>query len=445
MNIRKEAYKTLLRINNEGAYSNLEVKSILRDATIKDEDRRLYLSLVYGTLQNQMGIDYLIKKQIARPLQKIQTEVLMILRIAYYQLYFLDRIPDYAVVNEAVKQTQKIKPKAKGFVNGVLRNQLRSIEKNGRSWDFSDIKNPIEKVATENSVPVWIVKKFFSVFNEDAEKIVQLMNIKPPFTVRTNSLRISPKALQNEFMKINVMTNPGMFTDVALNLEQLEAFHHQIENTEFFKNGLFSIQDQGAMLAVEALGAKENDLILDMCAAPGGKTTYLSQIMDNKGLIVARDIYPNRLQLIKNEADRLGCKNIQVEERDGCVYDSKDLLKYDRILLDAPCSGLGVIRRKPEIRYQITEKKINDLIEIQKKLLQNARKYLKNGGYLLYSTCTINKDENELQIVNFLKQYKNMKIIPIKGVDFHYTNPQMDSCDGFFMCLLKKTAAHKLI
>jgi 16S rRNA (cytosine967-C5)-methyltransferase len=440
MNIRKEAYKTLLRINDEGAYSNLEVKSILRDATIKDEDRRLYLSLVYGTLQNQMCIDHLIKKQVARPLHKIQAEVLMILRIAYYQLYFLDRIPDYAIVNEAVKQTQKIKPKAKGFVNGVLRNQLRSIEENGRSWEFTDIKDPIEKVATENSLPVWIAQKYFDVFAENAKNIVQLMNKKPPFTVRTNSLKISPKALKNEFKQLNVMADVGGFTDQALNLEQLEAFHHQIENTEIFKEGLFSIQDQGAMLAVEALGAQEHEMILDMCAAPGGKTTYLSQIMKNKGTIIARDIYPNRLRLIETEAERLGCKNIQLEEKNGCFYDANDRQKFDRILLDAPCSGLGVIRRKPEIRYQITEKKIIDLIKVQKKLLQNAQKYLKAGGYLLYSTCTINRDENEKQIEDFLEQYKNMKIIPIAGADFHYTSPLMDGCDGFFMCLLKNCA-----
>ncbi|WKY42988.1 16S rRNA (cytosine(967)-C(5))-methyltransferase RsmB [Eubacteriaceae bacterium ES2] len=439
MNIRREAYKTLLRINYEGAYSNLEVKSILRDATIKDEDRRLYLSLVYGTLQNQMGIDHLIKQQIGRPLQKIQTEVLMILRIAYYQLYFLDRIPDYAIVNEAVKQTQKIKPKAKGFVNGVLRNQLRKIEQEGRAWEFLDIKDPLKKISIENSLPFWIVEKFFDVFDKEAENIVKLMNKKPPFTIRSNSFKIGSKALQNEFMQANVLANAGEFTDVALNLEQLEAFHHQIENTEFFKNGLFSIQDQGAMLAVEALGAQENDVILDMCAAPGGKTTYLSQIMNNSGTIIARDIYPNRLKLIENDADRLGCKNIRVEEKDGCLYDANDRQRFDRILLDAPCSGLGVIRRKPEIRYQITENKIIDLIEIQNKLLQNAQKYLKKGGYLLYSTCTINEDENEKQIENFLKQYKNMQIIPFKGIDFHYTNPLMDGCDGFFMCLLKKS------
>ncbi|WKY49231.1 16S rRNA (cytosine(967)-C(5))-methyltransferase RsmB [Eubacteriaceae bacterium ES3] len=439
MNIREKACKTLMRINNEGAYSNLEVKSILKVADIKDEDRRLYLSIVYGTLQNQIGLDYLIQKQINRPLVKIQKEVLTILRIAYYQLYFLDRIPDYAIVNESVLLAQKLKPKAKGFVNGVLRNQLRKIEKEGRDWSFVEIENRIERISTEHSMPLWICQKYIETFAADAENIIKEMSQQPPFTVRCNNLKIKPEQLKQLFNKENIIVKSGCLSHMAFHLEQLDAFHHQIEKTPLYQQGLFSIQDQGAMLTVEALGAQENEIVLDMCAAPGGKTTYLSQIMNNTGKIIARDIYPNRLKLIKAESQRLGCQNIDMEQIDGTQYEGADFEKFDRILLDAPCSGLGVIRRKPEIRYQITKETIKNLIKIQESLLKNAGRYLKKGGFLLYATCTINRDENENQIETFLRQSNNFELVPIDGEKYHHTHPLTDGCDGFFMCLLKKS------
>ncbi len=437
MGIREEIYHSLLRINYKGAYSNLEVKNVSKSH--KDEDRRLYLRVVYGSLQNQMGLDYLIQKQSGRPVKKIQKEVLEILRIAYYQLYFLDRMPAYAIVNESVKLVDKIKPKAKGFVNGVLRNEVRRIEKIGVHWEFPEIKDPLKLISIKYSMPLWIIKKYITVFGlEKTLKIFASSQEEPPFTIRCNTLKISPEELKRQFEILGVGVKEGKYSPLSLHLENLGVFHHRIQESSLYQDGLFAIQDQGAMLAVEALNPQKTDQVLDMCAAPGGKTTYLSQLMENQGHIIARDIYPSRLALIEASTKRMGCTNITIEKKDGLSLAKEDNERFDRILLDAPCSGLGVFRRKAEIRYQIDEKAIQELITLQGHLLENALYALKPGGFLLYATCTINQDENEKQIENLLKKNTNLSIINIHEKPYHYTQPLMDGCDGFFMCLIQK-------
>lgn len=437
MGIREEVYQSLLRINYEGAYSNLEVKNV--SGNHKDADRRLYLRIVYGSLQNQMGLDYLIEKQSGRTTKKIQKEVLEILRIAYYQLYFLDRMPAYAIVNESVKLVEKIKPKAKGFVNGVLRNEVRQIEKEGCQWEFWEIKDPLKQMSIKYSMPSWIIKKYIAVFGPDKTRaIFAASQGEPPFTIRCNTLKISPEDLKIELESLGVDVRQGEYSPASMHLKNLGVFHHRIQDSKLYQEGFFAIQDQGAMLAVEALDPQKNDQVLDICAAPGGKTTYLSQLMANQGKIIARDIYPSRLALIDVLTKRMDFTNIIVEERDGLHVAKEDKERFDRILLDAPCSGLGVFRRKPEIRYQMNEKAIQELIILQENLLENALYSLKTGGFLLYATCTINQDENEKQIEKLFSKNNNLLLMNIHEKPYHYTQPLMDGCDGFFMCLIKK-------
>lgn len=440
MNIRKQALKTLLRVNYEGAYSNLETKRVLSSRDIKPEDGRLYLNIVYGCLQNQGYLDYIIKQQSSKPIKELHKEVSEILRMAIYQIYFLDKIPDYAIVNEAVKLSIEVQPQAKGFVNGVLRSIMRKIETDGKDFNFKNWDNEKEALSIRYSLPLWIIHKCYETYGaEAAEAMIPLLNEKPPFTIRCNTLKTSMEALMDDLEAIGVEPVRGTLSDQAIHITNLGVFENSIEATPLYRNGHFAIQDQATLLTVERLDPKPGDRVLDMCAAPGGKTTYMSQIMENKGLIIGRDIFASRLKLMQEGNNRLGCKNVILEEQDGTVFQEKDKEAFDKILLDAPCSGLGVIRRKPEIRYHITKEDRKALVKLQSDLLDNAAACLKQGGTLLYSTCTVNMDENENQIKKLLEKHPELKVIPDShGNDFTHTSPLMDRCDGFFMCLLRK-------
>nr|WP_320025592.1 16S rRNA (cytosine(967)-C(5))-methyltransferase RsmB [uncultured Acetobacterium sp.] len=440
MNIRKQALETLLKINYDGAYSNLEIKRVLSNHPLKDEDRRLYLNIVYGCLQNQMYLDYIIKQQSSRPVNKLHKEVSEILRIAIYQIYFLDKIPNYAIVNESVNLAAEIQPQAKGFINGVLRNIMRKIEKDGKEFKFENWDNEKEALSIRYSVPLWIVHKYYEIYGvEKAETIIPMLNEKPPFTIRCNTLKTSRDQLILDLKAFGVEALPGTLSPSAIHLTNLGVFENNIENSHLYREGHFMMQDQAAMLTVERLNPQPGHQVLDMCAAPGGKTTYLSQLMNNEGQIIGRDVFASRLNLVKQSMKRLDCTNIELEDQNGCVFLKADEMRYDKILLDAPCTGLGVIRRKPEIKYHSTKEGRKELVKIQANLLENAVRYLKPGGELLYSTCTINKDENENQINKILNKYPDMKIVPDKNSEaYTYTSPLMDGCDSFFMCLLKK-------
>lgn len=441
MNIRHLALDSLLRIDYEGAYSNLETKRTLASKRIKTEDRRLYLNIVYGCLQNRLYLDYLIAQQSSTPLKKLDKSVSEILRIAVYQIYFLDKIPDYAIVNEAVSLAEEVQPKAKGFVNGVLRSLMRKIEEVGKNFKFENWDNEKEALSIRYSVPLWIVYKYFESFGkEKGEEIIKKLNEKPPFTIRCNTLKISRDDLIKELEILGAEPRKGKLSSNAIHLDDLTVFEKGIEESDLYKKGYFLIQDQGGMLIIEALNPKPGEKILDICGAPGGKTTYMSQLMENKGIIIGRDIFQSRLNLMKESNERLGCENISLEKQDGTQLLKEDKAAYDKILLDAPCTGLGVIRRKPEIRYHESKEDRKALVKIQGELLENAGYALKQGGELLYSTCTVNKDENENQIKKFLENHPEFKMIKNKdGKDFTITSPLEDECDSFFFVHLKKS------
>ncbi|MGL4606852.1 MAG: 16S rRNA (cytosine(967)-C(5))-methyltransferase RsmB [Eubacteriaceae bacterium] len=440
MNTRELALKTLMKIDYEGAYSNLETKQTLTKNYLKNDDQRLYLNIVYGCLQNRLFLDYLIIQQSATPIKKINKEVLEILRMSIYQIYFLDKIPDYAIVNEGVKLTIQVLPKAKGFVNGVLRNVMRKIEAQGKSFNFEKWNNEKEALSIRYSVPLWIVYKYYETFGkEKAEKIIPTLNEKPPFTIRCNPLKTTTDELMLALENLGAEPVRGKLSKNAIHLNHVGVFNHRIEESELYKKGYFSMQDQGGMLTVETLNPLPKECILDMCAAPGGKTTYISQLMNNEGEVVGRDIFDQRLKLMENGNKRLGCENVCLEKQDGLISHKKDKERFDKILLDAPCTGLGVLRRKPEIRYMNAKEDRKALVKIQRQLLDTAFEALKQGGELVYSTCTVNQDENEHQIENFLKKYPEMTIIENDMKEkYRVTSPLDDGCDAFFFVHLKK-------
>ena len=431
MNPRVEAIKTLKEIDFGGAFSNLSTREVLSKIPFTNEDRGLYLNLVYGCLQNKIYLDYIIGKVATKPLAKLDKLVLESLRVAVYQIYFLDRIPDYAAVDQSVSFVAKENPKAKGFVNGVLRNILRKKDELGC---IQAMDNEKEVLSLKYSVPLWLVHKYFEAYGgEEGTKIIESMNQTPPLTLRVNTLKNTASDLFDHLEKEGFAPKKGKLSKDAILLGETAGFGGELTKSIGYKKGWFTIQDQGAMTMVEALDPKAGEKVLDMCAAPGGKTTHIAQLMDNQGEIVARDIYTSRLNLIEDTAKRLGVTNIITQAVDGCILDPTEVETYDKILLDAPCSGTGIIRRKPEIRYTGDKKTRKAIRQIQKKLLENGVAMLKKGGTLVYSTCAVDSEENEKMIQWICKEHPELEM-ESQG----YTNPLIDGSDCFFHCVLKK-------
>lgn len=434
MNPREQAVETLLRVNREGAYSNLEIRKVLSRHLFTPADERLYLNIVYGTLQNRLYLDDVLKGYTQNG-RKIDPDVLEILRSALYQLAFLDRIPPYAVVDEAVNLCGRRQPRAKGFVNGVLRAYLRRPVKPA-DFDFNSYDNEKEALSLRYSIPLWIVHKYFEVYGrEEAPEILSCLNDTPPLFIRVNTLKMDRQALTDALAGEGVETQPGTLSPDCLRVIDPRQFAHGIAGSLLYKAGAFTVQDQGAMAVAERLAPRPGESVLDMCAAPGGKTTHLAQLMENRGIIIARDVYANRLELVEAAASRLGAIIIQTECGDGTADIPADHNRYGRILLDAPCSGLGIIRRKPEIRYLGDKTSRKAIRQIQWALLRRAWDYLKPGGTLVYATCTVDPDENERQVQSLLKERENA-VLDAQG--YTYTSPMDDGCDGFFMCGIHK-------
>lgn len=428
MNARNAALKTLVRISDEQAFSNLEVNKSIKNSKVDPKDKNLYITLVYGTLQHLITIDYIISKFLNRKISTLETKILWILRLAVYQILFLDNIKEYAIVNEAVNQSKKINKHSSKFVNAVLRNIIRQ-----KAELLEDIHNN-EDLTIKYSIPQWILDEYKNTFKEDFYKVLERIDDIPELMIR-----VRPENFDQVFSELDKMNaKPRKITDPLLGniliiIDNPKVFENGIQDLDLYKNGLFTIQDKGAMLIGLALNPKENDLVLDLCAAPGGKTTHIAEIMNDKGNIIACDLYLNRLALIRNTADRLKLNNIRTTIQDGTEFNPKFVGKFDKILVDAPCSGLGIIRRKPDIRYNTKKEDLEELNKIQVKILTNAVKYLKKDGLLVYSTCTVSQKENQDVINTILSEYPNeLELLEEQQLSF------LDDSDCFYFAVLKK-------
>ncbi len=433
-NARETALLTLYKIEYEGAYSNIELKKTLSAAKLSQSDAGLVTVLVYGILQREITLEYVIEQYSSIKIKKISKYILIILKIGLYQILYMDKIPESAAVDECVKLAKKYGFKSSGFVNGVLRSFLRNEKK------ISFPTDKIEKAAAENSFPKMLVEEWINRFGYDfACELMKSLNEIAPMCVRVNLLKTDKEKMlaQLENAEAGKISPSAIYTkgfDVGTSSE--------------YKEGLIMPQDEAAMLACEILAPKKGDVVIDLCAAPGGKTTYIAQLMENKGKILAFDIHEHKIQLITENAKRLGIDIISAYEGNSSEYNENYRECADCVLADVPCSGLGIIRKKPEIkkRYQKSE----ELYEIQYKILENAAKYLKIGGSLVYSTCTIETEENEKIISKFLKEhnefetvdissyFKNEKASAKKGYVTLY--PNADGTDGFFIAKLEKGA-----
>lgn len=445
MNSREIILEILLEIENKKSYSNLTINSYLNKYNLK-KDENLIRKIVYGVLENRDYIDYIIRKKSTVRLKKIDSTILMILRIGCYQICFLDNIPDSAAVNESVKLV-KVKKlnKYTGFVNGILRNIARDIDNVMKIEDKTDM----EYLSIKYSHPLWLVEKYINDFGYDFTKdILKANNENPYLNIRVNSLKITRDDLMVKLKKNGFNVEKTKYANFGIIIYN----PRRITELNEYKEGYFTIQDESSMLVAEIMDPSEDSLVLDISAAPGGKTTNMGELMNNTGKIIARDIFSHKLKLIEENAKRLGIDIIKTELYDGLKLDNTLVDKVDYCLVDVPCSALGNIRRSPEIKYFRTMEDIENIIKTQRELLEIASKYLKISGKLIYSTCTINRDENINIIMDFLNDNKNYKLEPIvnenldtelfptvdKGYIEIYSNIQ--KIDGFFIAQLVKIA-----
>ena len=431
---RELALKILYKIDKEQAYSNIVLNEVIKQnrQNLNEKDIGLISEIVYGVTTWRLTLDEIIKKYSKIKLKKISPWILNILRMGIYQIIFLDKIPKSAAVNESVNLAKRYgHASSSNFVNAIL----RKVEKT----DFEElfqIENNIERISKTTSMPEWIIKELLKNNNiEEVEQICKNSNLKPQVTIRINKLKTNKEELMAKLKKQNIECE-----DINVNEKLTEDFLiinkiKNIENLDLFKNGYFTVQDISAGLTAKILNPKPNEVVLDACSAPGGKTTYMAELMKNKGTIEAWDIHQHRTKLVEQNAKRLGINIIKTQVKDASIYDENLNEKFDKILLDVPCLGIGVIKRKPDIKWQREIEDIEEITKIQKLILEKCSKYLKHGGELVYSTCSILKEENEDIISGFLKENKNFDIAQNTSINIIPDK----NMDGFFICkLLKK-------
>lgn len=439
-NSRKTALKILLKIEQDNAYSNIVLNTCIKEDSLEGRDASFCSALVYGVLERKILLDYIIRQFTNIRLKKIEAPVLNILRMSVLQLAFMDKVPESAAVNESVKLAKSIRlNKASGFINGVLRSFVRAKCK----YKLPDIKaDKIMYYSVMYSVPKEIVSLWINSYGEECTvKIMESLTGRPPIAIRVNTLKTTPQELKNQFEDIGI-TAEYSGVENALFLNGTGA----IENTPQYRNGLFHVQDIASQLCCSLLEPELGMSVYDFCSAPGGKAFTIAQLMEGKGVVTACDMYEHKVKLIKNGAYRLGIKNINAVVRNALSHDKLPLA--DRVLCDVPCSGLGIIRRKPEIKYK-EDLGLNSLPDIQYDILCNCAKYVKKGGRLIYSTCTLNSSENEENVKKFLSEhleFKPLKIIlkddiinKISIMDNAVTLiPDKNGSDGFFVSLFER-------
>ncbi len=421
-NNRKTAYQTLLDMETKKAYSNIALNHHI--IVGRPTSPAFVRELVYGVTENRILLDYIIDQLVPTGVKKVRTPDLIILRMGIYQLGYMNGVPEYAAVNESVNLAKKYCHGRKGFINGVLRSYIK---------DKYTIKLPertedeIGFLSVKYSYEPWIIELWLEQFDVDfVEELLKAGNETPPVTIRMNWLKTMKKDLMRRLEEKGFSVEEGKLCRNAINVKG-----SGLLDNEIYKQGYFSIQDEASMLTSEKLNPQKNELIMDVCAAPGGKSLAIAERMDNTGEIIASDIYRRKLNIIDSEAERLGIRNITTRTWDATRVDPVMVGKADRVLVDAPCSGLGVIRRKPEIKYKKKDADMDALPLKQRDILEASSNYVKAGGTLLYSTCTINRYENDRVVNDFLRKHSDFK-----EQERIQLLPNVDGTDGFFICVM---------
>lgn len=439
VNARMAAVEVLQQVFDNDAYTNIAVNKYLRGIKLEEQERRFFTELVYGTVKAVGSIDWYLGHCLTRPINKLDAVVRSILRVSAFQLLYLEKIPQSAACNEAVKMARYYSHEGSAkFVNGVLRNLLRKMP---------EIKLPDENTQTADYLavkyfhPRWLIKKWLKQYGmADTINLCSFNNSAATLCLRVNTLKTSRDDLMELLQKSGAETEKSQWSEDGILCKKMPAL-----NDVFAELGSsIYVQDESSMLVADVVTPQPGETIIDLCSAPGGKTTHLAQRMGNKGRIIAGDIHEHKIKLINENAQRLGINIIEAGVRDASVLDESLLGKADRVLVDAPCSGLGVLRRRAEARWRKNKNELKIFPPLQLQILNNASKYVKNDGLLVYSTCTIEQAENHYLIKEFLTanpqwSYAGFKH-PLTGEHINELQllPQQDKIDGFYICALKR-------
>lgn len=393
--VRSIALDIIEGVLNGEQYSNLLINQAIKKKDVEGKDIGLLTELVYGTVQQKLTLDYYLEPLIIN--KSVDADVMNNLRLAVYQAVYLDRIPQHAIVHEAVELAKERHPRASGFVNGVLRSFFRKPLR-----ELSEIKDPLERLSIETSTPLWMIRLWTKQYDfELAQSLCRLGQTKPYQFARLNRLKGSREEI------ISRLDAQGIeFKLVDDHPDAIYLMSDNIANTPAYKAGDVTVQDLSSQWVGRILDPQKGERVLDCCAAPGGKSTHLAELMDDIGEVVAGDLYDHKIDLIQYNADRLGTSIVHPIQLDATkLTDTFEPESFDRVLLDAPCSGFGVIHRKPEIKYNRKPEDLDALVTLQKAIIDEAVKLVKPNGRLVYSTCTINKKENEKMVEYLLNTY----------------------------------------
>lgn len=443
MDAREAAMLALNACQRQGGWSDGALKKQLAAAELSGRDAALATQLCFGVLQNQMLLDFYLAKFSNIPLKRMEGKVVQTLRLGAYQMLFLTRIPHSAAVNSAVALVKAHckNPRAAGMVNGILRSMERSLQ----NMPVIPQGDPVAYLSTLYSHPEWLVKEFIlSLGEEETAQLLAADNSQPPTAVMVNTTRTTVEALKAMLEADHVEAEPHPWLENCLLLSRTG----DLERLEAFQQGLFYVQDPASRLSVLAAGAKPGMRVLDCCAAPGGKSFAAAISMENQGEIVSCDLHPHKKKLIQAGADRLGLTIISPKTADGKVFRPEWERAFDLVLVDAPCSGLGVIRKKPDIRYK-DPAPLADLPAVQLDILRNAARYVRPGGTLMYSTCTLLYRENGEVVETFLAENKAYKAEtftlpgPVGPVQSGSVTlwPHRHGTDGFFISKMRREEA----
>lgn len=433
---RLTVVKMLLKMDSSEAYSNLLLDSVFSEAALNERDKAFAAALFYGVLERRLTLDYVIEKNSKIPFEKLEPEALAILRTGLYQLMYMPSVPESAAVNESVKICKRLKCfSAQGFVNGMLRGFIRG----GKKVSYLGMP-PEKRLSVEYSCPEWLTEKLLQEYGTDfTVKALKASVGRPPVYARVNTLKTTADKLISELSrcKIKAEQYPGL--ENCIRLEKAG----DIEKCAPFRQGLFHVQDISSQLCCLTLRPVVNETVLDVCAAPGGKSFTLAELMGNNGRLYSMDIHDVRVGLIEDGAARLDIKIITAMRNDAAAFND-NLPQADKVLCDVPCSGLGVIRRKPEIKYKSPEE-FAGLPEIQYQILETSARYVKPGGTLVYSTCTLSRAENNEVAERFAAAHPDfspiVQPVPLAGAAGDYMRtycPDENGGDGFFTASFRR-------
>lgn len=433
---RSTVIKLLLKMESNGSYSNILLNSAFDESNLSERDRAFAAALFYGVTERKMTLDFIIAQYLTAAPESVRPEVTAILRCGIYQIMYMPSVPDSAAVNESVKLCKSFKQfGAAGLVNGLLRNFIR----NKKAVDYSGL-NAVERLSIEFSCPQWIARKLSEEYGEEtAVKALSASVGAPPVYARVNTVKTNDDDLLKALKREGIAASANPKLQGCIKIEK----SGDIEKSKAFGEGLFHIQDVSSQLCCLTLRPVVNETVLDICAAPGGKSFTMAEIMGNNGKVISMDLYDKRVKLIESGAERLGLKIVEAKVNNATRFN-KELPEADRVLCDVPCSGLGVIRRKPEIKYK-DESEFKDLPVLQKGILDVSAKYVRVGGTLVYSTCTLSRAENDDVVEEFVRSHPEfspiVQQIPYEGAENSFKRtffPEEDGGDGFFTASFRR-------